>query len=140
MALKFNYKSIKRPDGTTVKTPSIPISLIGKEQFDTVALLDSGADISAIPRDVAEIIGLDLRAKRSPAFGIGGKVDAVDTRMKILVEKGHEKYRLSVPVKVIMGDYDFPILLGRLGFFDKFVITFDQSQQKVSLKKISPKR
>ncbi len=45
MTIYFRYKSVKRPDGTKVKTPSIPISLSGKEKFDTIALLDSGADI-----------------------------------------------------------------------------------------------
>ena len=44
MTISFKYKTIKRPDGTLVKTPSIPIALIGKESFDTVALLDSGAE------------------------------------------------------------------------------------------------
>lgn len=50
MAISFKYKSVKRPDGTLVKTPSIPILLEGREKFETVALLDSGADISAIFR------------------------------------------------------------------------------------------
>ena len=46
MTIVFRYKSVKRPDGTLVKTQSIPIILIGKEVLQTVALLDSGADIS----------------------------------------------------------------------------------------------
>lgn len=33
MAINFIYKSVKRPDGTIVKTPSIPIQLNGKERF-----------------------------------------------------------------------------------------------------------
>ena len=140
MTLKFNYKEIRRPDNTKVKLPSIPITLIGKEEFSTVALLDSGADISAISRDIAEIVGLDLRAKKSPAFGIGGKVDAVDTKVPITLNRGHEHYKFLIPVKVILGDYDFPVLLGRAGFFDKFIICFDQSRQKVSLKRVTGRR
>ena len=136
MTIKFNYKAVKRPDGTTVKTPSIPIQIDGEEKFDTVALIDSGADISAMSKDVAEIAGLDLSGDKTPAFGIGGKVDSIETKMKILIEKGHERYTLTIPVKVILGTYDFPILLGRTGFFDKFIVTFDQSKEKVSLKRI----
>ena len=135
MAISFRYKTVKRPDGTEVKTPSIPITLHGKSAVDTIALLDSGADISAIPKDLAEILGLDTDGKKSPAFGIGGKVDAVNTKMNITVQKGHEKYTFQIPVKVIFGSYDFPVLLGRAGFFDKFVISFDQEQEKVSLKR-----
>jgi hypothetical protein len=135
MTISFNYKTVKRPDGTEVKTPSIPILLNGSERFETVALLDSGADISAIPRGVAEILGLDLSGEKTPAFGIGGKVDSVESTVNLTVEKGHEKYSFKIPVKVILGQYDFPILLGRAGFFDKFVISFDQSQEKVFLKR-----
>ena len=48
MTLSFHYKTVKRPDGTEVKTPSIPVVFSGKERFETLALLDSGADISAM--------------------------------------------------------------------------------------------
>lgn len=135
MTISFNYKTVKRPDGTEVRTPSIPITLIGKERVDTIAMLDSGADISAISRDIAEILDLDLRTKHSPAYGIGGKVDAVDTIMGIIIEKGHEHYNFRIPVKVILGNYDFPILLGRAGFFDKFIVSFNQAHEKILLKR-----
>lgn len=134
MTIVFNYKTVSRPDGTEVKTPSIPISLNGEERFETVALLDSGADISAMPLAVAEILNLDISGKKTPAFGIGGKVDSVESKVNIAVEKGHERYSFTTPVKVILGNYDFPILLGRAGFFDKFVISFNQSHEKVALK------
>lgn len=137
MTIVFKYKTVKRPDGTEVKTPSIPVLLGDKEKLETIALLDSGADISAIPKDLAEILGLDLSGKITPAFGIGGKVDAVSTKMIVTVEKGHEHYTFEVPVKVILGNYDFPVLLGRAGFFNKFVISFDQTKEKISLKRVS---
>ena len=137
MTISFNYKTVKRPDGTEVRTPSIPIVLFGKESFETVALLDSSADLSAIPKDIAEILGLDLSGTHSTAYGIGGKTDALDTTMGILVEKGHEKYTFRIPVKVIMDPYDFPILLGRAGFFDQFIISFNELQEKVSLKRFT---
>lgn len=136
MVMIFKYKIIKRPDSTTVKTPSIPIQLIGKERFETIALLDSGADISAIPLSIAEILGLNLNGEKSHAYGIGGKVDSIQTNMNIIIEKGHEHYNFQIPVKVILGNYDFPVLLGRTGFFDKFIISFDQNKEKISLKKI----
>lgn len=137
MTLIFKYKIVKRPDGTEVKTPSIPVTLAGKEVIDTIALIDSGADISAISRDMAEILGLDISGKHFPAFGIGGKVDAVDTKISLTVQNAHEKYTFLMPIKVILGNYDFPVLLGRAGFFDKFVVIFDQAKLSVSIKKVS---
>jgi len=136
MTISFHYKTVKRPDGTEVKTPSIPVVFSGKEKFETLALLDSGADISAMSKDVADILGLDLSGNIEPSYGIGGKVDSVESKVSIFVEKGHEKYTFIIPVKVILGNYDFPILLGRYNFFDKFVISFDEAQKRVSLKRI----
>jgi|SRR3989338_1348662 len=137
MTIHFNYKTVRRPDRTEVKTPSIPITISGEEKIETLALLDSGADISAISKEMAEILGLDISGERKPAFGIGGKVDSIDTSMGIIVQKGHEKYSLTIPVKVIMSDFSFPVLLGRAGFFDKFIVSFHQANEKVSLKKLN---
>ncbi len=137
MAIHFKYKTVKRPDGSYVRTPSIPITLMGRlGQIDSIALIDSGADISAISEEFAELLGLDLDNEIDSAYGIGGKVDSIETFMTILIEKGHESYNIGLPVKVILGGYDFPILLGRNGFFDKFIISFDESKQRVSLKKV----
>ena len=41
----------------------------------------------------------------------------------------------QIRVKVILGKYDFPVLLGRAGFFNKFVISFDEENERVSLKR-----
>ncbi|MEK6842402.1 MAG: hypothetical protein AABX84_01185, partial [Nanoarchaeota archaeon] len=68
------------------------------------------------------------------AFGIGGKTPAISTKINIEINKGHEKYSFNIPIKVILDDYDFPPLLGREVFFDKFDITFKQSEKKVTLK------
>ena len=139
MTISFRYKGVKRPDGTIVKTPSIPLTIIGRETFETIGLLDSGADISAIPKSIADLLGLNLEGEISFAYGIGGKVKSIESSMKILIQKGHERYSFNIPVKIILDDYDFPILLGRAGFFDKFVITFDQENERVLLKRRTEK-
>ena len=73
--------------------------------------------------------------KKSIAYGIGGKVDSIESRINITVEKGHEHYSFTMPIKVILGKFDFPPLIGRLGFFNKFIISFDQDNGRVSLKR-----
>ena len=134
MTITFKYKIVKRPNGTEARTPSIPVSLKGKESIDVVTLLDSGADVSVIPKSFAEIIGLDLDGNKSHAEGIGGKVETIDSKMYINIKKGHENYTFQIPVKVIPDDHT-PIILGREGFFNKFIISFDQYELKVSLKR-----
>ena len=141
MAIKFGYKAIKRPDDTWVRTPSIPITLIGeKESVDLIALVDSGADISVIPKEIAEVLGLKLEGEIEPAFGVGGTVPTIQTQVNVRVGRQHEDYRFSMPIKVIMSDYDLPPLLGRKGFFQEFIITFDERKEKVQLKRYTRKK
>ena len=135
MVLSFKYKDIPRSNDTKSLSPSIPISLSNEgPKYRFMVLLDSGADISAIPKHVAELLNLDLSGKKEKAFGIGGEVPAIQSHMNIELEKGHEKYSFRIPVKVILDDYDFPPLIGRAIFFDKFEITFKQSEKRIILK------
>jgi len=92
--------------------------------------------VQRLKKDMAELLGIDINGKITSAFGIGGKVDSIESKMNIIIEKGHEHYPLEIPVKVILGEYDFPILLGREEFFNNFVISFHQKDQKLFLKKI----
>lgn len=141
MVMTFRYKITKRPDGTEVKMPSIPIRIFGNREisFETFALLDSGADISVIPKKLAELLGIDLQGEKTLAFGIGGRVECVERKIAINIVKGHENYTFSIPVKVIIDEYNFPVLLGRQGFFEEFIITLDQGLQKIILKKVDKK-
>ena len=138
MSLTYKYKRVNRSDKSDIKSPSFSVTLWGAGQrYEFVALLDSGADVSVIPKDVAELLGLDLNWAKEEARGIGGKVFAIQTNMNIELGKPHEKYSFRIPVKVILdnGEEELPIILGRVGFFDKFVITFDQKNEKITLKK-----
>lgn len=140
MVMHFRYKRVNRPDGTTVKTPSLPVTLMGeKESIEMVALLDSGADISVIPKEVAEILGFDLSGEIRLVHGIGGTVRTIEKRINVVVAKGRENYTLNIPIKIVLDEYDFSPLLGRAGFFKEFTITFMQGRQRFSLKKFSPR-
>ena len=140
MALFFKYKKIDMPEPLEpVYAPAIPVTLSGiKESLDVIALLDSGADMTAIPIGIAEIIGADLSGKKEEVVGVGGKVSAVESKIICIVKGGHEKYNFSLTVKVLLGDLEgkFPILLGRKDFFENFDITFKESDKKMVLKKV----
>jgi hypothetical protein len=140
MTLKYRYKDVPRSNKTGGKTPSIPMTLSGNvTKFNFTVLIDSGADISAIPKHIAELLGLDISGEKEEAFGIGGSAPAVESRMHIEFGKHHEIYSFDIPVKVILADYDFPPLIGRNTFFDKFIISFKQNEEKVELKVVSNK-
>lgn len=103
--------------------------------IEVIALLDSGADVSVIPQDIAELLGIDLTKEKEISRGIGGEVDVINTKIKINIKKGHESYNFLIPVQVVMGDSKVPVILGRAGFFNEFKITFDQANEIVHLKK-----
>jgi len=136
--LHFNYKHTDRSNGTSAKAPLIPVTLRHEKDnagsFNTLALIDSGADISAIPLDIAETLELDLTGVRSKAFGLCGSVDSIDSTLAISISKGHEIYNMRIPVKVICSECEFSLLLGRLVFFDRFIITFDEKNFRIGLK------
>lgn len=135
MTLTFKYKDVARSNGTNALSPSIPATLSnGGTKYNIMVLLDSGADFSAIPKSIAELLGLDLNGEKEKTFGIGGEVSTVGSLMNIELERAHEKYSFKIPVKVILEGPDFPPLVGRAVFFDKFDITFRQHDKKVDLK------
>ncbi len=142
MAIIFRYIHIPRPDGSLRKAPFIPIKVRDKsgKPLKIIALLDSGADDTVIPKDLANILGLKEQKEETETAGIGGKVKVKKTRFNFIVEGKKEKYPISVPALVIQDeDADIPLLLGRHGFYENFHITFKQNEEKVVLKKINPK-
>lgn len=139
MSMNFKYKKVERPDPIPpALEPMIPVTLKAKSELDVFALLDSGADTIAFPKDIAEILGADISGKREAVGGVGGQVEAVETDIMVTVQQGHERYFIRTKAKVILGkgEENFPVIIGRAGFFDKFDITFKEKIKKIVLKKV----
>lgn len=139
MTLSFNYKQIDRPDPyLSESVPAIPVTLIGeKEKIDIIGILDSGADYTIIPVDMAEILGLDLSVPPENIGGIGGDVKAIPTKLRIKIGNDREAYSFWVNIYAILDEMkdEFPILIGRADFFENFKITFHESKRKIHLKR-----
>jgi len=56
------------------------------------------------------------------------------SQVGIRIAKGHDNISFKLPVAVIMDEYEFPVILGRNEFFDRFKITFKQREERVILK------
>jgi len=140
MVLRFKYRSMERPQPLGPKScPMIPIRFTGSAgAFDTAALLDSGADFTVIFEDHAQILGIDLsKLEETDVNGIGGAAKARKTRVSIEVKgKGeHRPFRMDVPCMILKRHAEnFPILLGRAGFFEQFEVTFKEKDKAVVLK------
>ena len=112
-------------------TPSIPVRL--GNGYQTVGLLDSGSDVTVIPRWLARKLDLSPRVLRR-SWSIAGSGFVERSFMKISVDTLHQ---LEVPVDILLSDEKIPVLLGRDGFFDAFRICFDQSKKIVEIRPIA---
>jgi predicted aspartyl protease len=137
MAMLFKYRHIPRTDGTLHRAPCIPVYERDAQGrvLEILALVDSGADTTVVPKKLADALGLQL-GEESETGGIGGKVKARKATFPFMVRKGREWHTLTIPALVLMDEaVNIPVLLGRNGFFEQFDITFRQAQEKIVLKK-----
>ena len=142
MVLSFNYHKLPNKKGVDIRTPTIPITLKGRAETDiqVYALIDSGADVSIIPKALAEFLDLDLSGETHVSYGIAGEIKVKESRMQVTLKKNHEEtHTYIIPVQVILTGEEPPIILGRRGFFDKFVISIDEGKKKIKLKKVNKK-
>ena len=81
---------------------------------------------------------LDIQLdKDNEVSGISGP--AIKTKqgsISIVFGKGREYYEFRIPVLVPLDNDDVSIIIGRVGFFNQFKITFDESSKKIEFKKI----
>ena len=140
MAITFRYINIQRDDGTLMSAPFIPVYIRADSGrlIRVVALVDSGADTTVVPKDLAIILGIKESSKAFDTGGIGGKVKVKHSRMSLKIKGYHERYTVNIPVLVLQNENaDVPLLLGRNGFFESFDVLFRQAAQKITLKKVA---
>jgi hypothetical protein len=96
-------------------------------------LIDSGASFSMLPRPFAETLGVDLSgARKVTARGIGAS--GVPAQLaEITLRIGGVEF--TIPC-FFSSREDSPLLLGRMGLFSRFNITFDNRRRKIVLEEI----
>ncbi|MBI4451625.1 retropepsin-like domain-containing protein [Candidatus Woesearchaeota archaeon] len=138
MAIILRYVHVPRSDGTLVKAPFIPVFVRDSRDklLQVAALLDSGADNTVVPRDLATVLGLK-EDEHLDTGGIGGKVKVRRSKLQITLRGSREYYMLQLPVLVMQDkSEDVPLILGRNGFFEQFDITFRQRNEQIVLKRL----
>src|SRR3989338_5802221 len=107
--------------------PLVPVRVIRFNQSLTVnALIDSGAVISIFKPEVADYLGLPIdRGEKRTSTGISGNIDIYIHNIKIQIfDKSFDcKIAFSRQLKSRFN------LLGRDGFFDRHLITFDEKKK-----------
>jgi len=124
------------PRRASVSRPVVPIALInGSLHVRNLALIDSGADYCIFHAEIGEQIGLQIESGKCLSFfGTGGQEQSAFFHDIKLEVGGHEiscfagfsRDLLSLPYGI----------LGQIGFFDKFKITFDYEKEKIELQSV----
>lgn len=141
--IEFNFQrlpvkpTLAFPKRYSTLLPLIPIRIINRSDkekyFDLKALLDSGADISILPSEIAESIGLDVENERKQEIrGINGGLVMTYVH-DVIIEVGGWKFNSFVSFST--AETVFPVL-GREGFFNLFEIKINYSKEIIELKAV----
>ena len=141
--MRIPYKAIGSQDPQVLKVfpenkltfrPVIAVALQHqntKQKFS--ALVDSGADACLFPKDVAEVLNIDIKSGQWTFFtGIGGgEVPFYFHEIDIFVGE----YQLRAKVGFSTSTIGTTGLLGQQGFFDHFIISFGYKNKFLEIKK-----
>lgn len=125
--LSFPYKTDAK--GNTF--PVIPLSLkSGNKKKEFFALVDSGATVSIFRAEVTDSLGIKVNSgKEIYLGGVGG-------RIKGYIHKLETEIASKQFICPIVFSYEYSVsfnLLGRAAFFEKFRITFEEENNRVTL-------
>ena len=127
--VSYHYQSEFQKDDTyTIRRPIVPLNING---FPFTGLLDSGSDVIVIPTEVADALNLETGSKEIISQMNGDEMPCRLTNINI--EFGTTKNPYNFKAKALISDSS-RIILGRVGFFDNFRITFDEFNKKVHFK------
>jgi len=124
MKIKYRKYGIKY-------SPEIKVVLKYKGNIvDLYALIDSGADICIFPSEVGVYLGLNAKSvEPEKALGIGNKeIPTYIHNLRIII-LGRE-----FPIKCGFIDKLPKALLGRDGFFNRFIVKFHHSEKYMDIK------
>jgi len=151
--INFKYKTeyVPNKDGDYVPVEKPKIEVVfrrfsetktkNNKEFRTFALIDSGADYSFLPKQIAELLHLDIDESDQRIYTIAGELKVWTSQVHVEIP-----LRGKRPIQVGMIDlhimpFDVEekylqklIILGRKDFFDKFSITFNEHTKSIMLK------
>lgn len=134
MSFHFKYKAVILKSGSKIYRPLIPLRIKAKDSFDALAILDSGSDTTIIPKEIAEVIGIEYKNDNYISGISGIPIKAKEGKVNIEFGKGREVYSFEIPV-LIPEKENLAVIIGRFGFFEQFKITFDESRKRIEFKK-----
>lgn len=131
--VKFKGKELNIPEVGILWIPTAKVELIAKEKnYFCETIIDSGADITLIPRSLGEFLKLSFQGEKIQEIrGIGeGTIPYVIKTIQIKIGKFNFASRIGVALIE-----EIPLILGRLDVFDNFNIEFKQKERLTVFRK-----
>lgn len=132
---KYPYIALPRKDKIVYK-PWIKIRLgYSKTHKVTPAiftLIDSGADVCFCLTDIGTWLGVDYKHKTTSAFKTANKSIFKTFKEMINLYVGDEKYSCPFYFTPDLPP-ETPIILGQIGFFDHFKVTFNLPEKEIEV-------
>jgi hypothetical protein len=103
--------------------PIVPLELKGKEWIELHAFVDSGASYSIFHSDIANILGIEYTKGNKNFMTVGDGIQIPVYSHNINVRFNEKEFITKIGFSNKLGiGFD---ILGREGFFDRFIICFD---------------
>ncbi|MEK9132527.1 MAG: hypothetical protein AAB606_02360 [Patescibacteria group bacterium] len=135
--MKFKYSEYIDQDGVKTFRPTVSIMFKNKSRFIfTEAIIDSGADFTILPIEIAGMldIKLDLRTKAT-FHGAGSNPFTVypsPLEIEHILRQGGFR-PIQWKTKVFFAESQPGILLGQKGFLERFKVTLDGQRKEVEI-------
>jgi hypothetical protein len=129
--MRYRYKKYS----SIVFRPVIPIEITYKKTSVIYeVLVDSGADYCIFSAQIGEALGINVKSGETKnIFGITGDRDSIFFhKVKLKVE--NLIYEVEVGFMPNMPNMGYGVI-GQIGFFDKFKVTFNYKNKTIFLKK-----
>ena len=127
-AFSYRFTRFDSPRGPILR-PLLPVRLsyAGGWSLETHVLVDSVADYSMIPNDLAAALRISMKSLRADkTMGIGPEaVNVAWTEVLMSIGQGRDLLDIRLPVQIVLdGEGPFFPLLGRHPFFHEFDVSF----------------
>lgn len=135
MEIEFNFR--QEPSGLFgyILRPVVKVSLInGNKKVPEVFYVDSGADLTLVPRSVGELLGFKVNnpSKINQIKGIGEQGVPIVLK-QVDMNLGEIKFKARIGWCLIE---EVPLLLGRIDVFKIFEISFLNDKKTIFKSKI----
>ncbi len=134
--MHFKLKKRSLEDGSITYHPyvKVTISHLSKNK-EVTAVLDTGADLIYIPKEIAEYFNLPLSEKTLECKSPQEIFKYKTSKMNIEISRPHERYEMNFNVAVPLKKIDYDEVILGVEFLSQFKVTFDYANEKMILKK-----